>query len=215
MKIGSYVINVSTGSMPQKAATGFGKVFDGIIGASYTPIAYLGSKLVNGTNYAFLAEQTLITGKDIKSIVLIIINQKPGDADGSTSSIVEIKTLLSNGGPMGGLNISPTTNIPDDAMKVYNEHFGGFLGAKNKPFALLGTQVVHGVTYIFGVESKMVINSNSEKSWLTDNNNTASVLLVKVNSDFSEIETTEVISGVNSENSSGLLGAGAPLGEWP
>ena len=189
MVVGGYSIKVSTNGMPQKVATGFGKVFDNMVGASYTPIAYLGSQVVNGTNHALLAEQNLVIGKDAKNIVLVILNEKPGDVDGSSFSIVEITHLLSEGGTFGGLNINPTTKIPDDAMKVFDKHFGGFLGANNKPFALLATQVVHGAAYVFAVESDMIISPNTMTS------GTKSVNLVKVYSDFTEIETTPVLVG--------------------
>ena len=156
--LGSYTVDVHAGSMPQKVATGFGKVFENMVGASYEPIAYLGSKVVNGTNHAILAEQTLITGKDVKSIVLVVLNEKPGDVNGENFSIVEISTLASNGGQMGGLMIDPKTEIPADAKEVWDKHFAGFVGANNTPFALLATQVVNGIAYLFAVESTMIVS---------------------------------------------------------
>lgn len=194
MKIGGYVIKVTT-ELSEKVKEGFNKIFSGIVGASYRPIAYLGDKLVNGTNHAILAEQTLITGKDVKSVVLIVLNEKANEDGPSVFSLVEIKTYLSNGGAMGGVNISPMTDIPESALAEYNKHFAGFLGGYNKPFALLATQVVHGVAYYFAVESTMFINQNEEKSVLGSGGDIASIQIVKVFSDFSEIESTEVITG--------------------
>lgn len=213
--IGGYTVKVSTGGMPQAVESGFAKVFENMVGASYTPIAYLGSKVVNGTNHAILCEQNLITGKDVKSIVLVVLNEKPGDVRGDNFSIVEIRTLLSNGGALGGVNIDPTTNISAEAKEVFDKHFGGFLGSTNKAFALLATQVVHGLAYIFAVESDMVVSPSAMRK------GTKSINLVKLYSDYSEIETVEVLRGapVQEENaSSGPLGYAftwATSPNWP
>ena len=207
MKLGSYSIDVSTSGMPQKVATGFSKVFEGFVGADYQPIAYLGSKLVNGTNHAILCEQTLVTGKDVKSIVLVVLNEKPGDIDGTAFSIVGIDNLLSNGGALGGFNIAPTTTIPDEAKAVFDKAFQGFLGSNVKPFALLATKIVHGVEYAFAAELSMVIKSGT---FTTGNK---SIAIVKVFSDYSEVSIDTIIEGYGkAENGKAL---GAPLGEWP
>jgi len=232
MMLGNYSINVSAGALPQKVATGFSKVFENMCGANYTPIAYLGSKVVNGMNHAILAEQKLVYKEDITSIVLVVLNEKPGDVGGESFSIVEITNLLSNGGKLGGLVIDPKTDIPADAKAVFDKHFGGFLGAGNKPFALLATQMVRGGAYVFAVESSMVVGPTSGEG------TPRSVNLVKVFGDFDELDVVEVVSGT-APVAEGKLGAandaaakaetftltwikknmagnlGSPLGEWP
>ena len=189
MKFGGYAINVMTTSFPQNVISGFDKAFEGMTGAQYNMIAYLGSKVVNGTNHIYLAEQTLVTGKDVKSIVTVILNEKLDDVGGNTFSVVSIEPLVSNGGNMGGLNINPTTNIPEDAMTTFNKHFAGFVGAYVKPFALLATQVVKGVAYLFAVESTMIVTPSKLQTY------PKSVQLVKVYTDFSEVEFTDVVTG--------------------
>ena len=209
--IGSYVIKVYTSGMPQRVASGFNKVFEGFTGASYTPIAYLGSKTVNGTNHAILAEQKLIVKDDVKSIVLLVLNEKPGDIRGDSFEIVEIKTLLTDATntALGGIHIAPTTDIPKDAMEVFEGHFGGFFGANNTPFALLATQMVNGVAYYFAVDSTMVTNPVGDSANVITTANNKSIQIVKVYSNYSQIETKEVISGTaevdeNEEKSDAL-----------
>lgn len=63
--------------MPQKAASAWGAV-DKIIGAKYVPLLYVGKQLVHGTNHYFLAEQTLTTSGQERSIVTICINESGG-----------------------------------------------------------------------------------------------------------------------------------------
>ena len=61
--------------LPQKAASAFSTVADGMTGASYIPLLYCGTQVVNGTNYCFIALQTLILAEPRKRIVKVIINE--------------------------------------------------------------------------------------------------------------------------------------------
>lgn len=194
MKLGGYKIEVMTTSLPQKIATGFDKTCKELTGASYEMIAYLGSKVTNGTNHAFLANQTLITGKDISSIVLIVLNEKPNDVGGNTFSIVSIEPLLSNGGKLGGLAIAPTTKIPEDAKALFDKHFNFLVGASVEPIALLGTQMVHGGAYVFAIKSSSSVNPESVMG------ETETIQLVKVYSDYSDIDYIEVLRGQPDES---------------
>ena len=149
--VGAWNVNVIVNAMPQKVATAIGKLAETLIGAQYTPIAYLGSQLVNGTNHAVLAEQYLTTGKDQKNIVLLIFNEKDMDC-----SLVNIERVVEGGAELGGTQIVGTTDIPADAQKVFDTVLAGFVGATVKPFALLATQVVKGVNYVFAAEVSTV-----------------------------------------------------------
>ena len=142
--VGTWEINVTTSGMPQKIATAFGELSETILGAQYTPIAYIGSQVVNGTNHAVLAEQLIVTGKDTKNIVLIIFNEKPEGV-----SVVNIERIVEGGMPMGGTQIDVQTDIPEEAKNAFAEVFEGFVGSKVEPFALLATQVTKGTNYIF------------------------------------------------------------------
>ena len=64
---------------PQEAASAWAS-FDGTMtGAGYKPIAYVGKQLVNGTNYVFLAEQTLMLANPERHIVVVKINEFNGE----------------------------------------------------------------------------------------------------------------------------------------
>lgn len=47
--------------LPEKVATAFAGVFEGMEGASYKPVLYCGSQIVNGMNYMLICEQKLVT----------------------------------------------------------------------------------------------------------------------------------------------------------
>lgn len=66
-------------SMPQKAASAWSALeTSGIVGASYKPLVYVGKQQVHGTNYWFIAEQTLVTATPVRRIVTIAINECDG-----------------------------------------------------------------------------------------------------------------------------------------
>lgn len=148
---GKWDTNVSVGTMPQKVATACAKLNE-MVGAQYTPIAYLGSQQANGVNHAVLAEQTIVTGKDTKNIVLAIFNEKPEGV-----SLVNIERVIEGGGELGGVSIGVKTEIPEDAQAAFDTVLGGLLGASVKPFLLLATQVTKGTDYIFAATISQVV----------------------------------------------------------
>lgn len=169
--VGSWKVEINeSGAMPQKVATAIGKLAETHLGAEYEPICYLGSQVVNGTNHAVLCEQTVITGRDTKNIVVVVFNEKPNAME---LALVRIDTIVEGGLPLGGTSIDVKMDIPDDVYKIWEEAFEGMVGANVEPFALLGTQVVNGTNYIFGAvltpvvanpESKAVVVTINEKS---------------------------------------------------
>ena len=206
--VGSWEINVNTNGMPQKVATAVSALSEQLIGAEYTPIAYLGAQVVNGTNHAVLAEQLVLTGKDTKNVVVLIFNEK-----GMDCTLVGIERVLESGMPEGGISVNATTDIPAEAMDAFNSVFAGFVGSKVEPFAYLGSQVVKGINYIFAAEVTPVVENPEKKA-----------AIVIVNSLTGEISFTDLLSSktdslqlgyaftwLKRQNSS----LGAPLGEWP
>ena len=149
--VGNWDINVVVSKLPQKVATAFANLGETIIGATYIPIAYIGSQIVNGTNHAVLAEQTIITGRDTKNIVLIIFNEKPEGV-----SLVNIERIVEGGLELGGTKIDVETEIPEVALSAFNEALGYFVGSTVEPFALLATKITKGTDYIFVATVKPV-----------------------------------------------------------
>ena len=207
MSLGSWSVNVVKDGMPQKVATAFGELNE-MVGAEYTPIAYLGSQLVNGTNHAVLAEQTIIAGKDTKNIVVVIFRETK---EGVTLSNIE--RVVEGGAGVGGIYLNPTTDIPADAKKAFDSCFECFVGSKVEPFALLGTQVTTGVNYIFAAEITPVAQ-DPEKSvaLVTVNDMTKAVSFVDIlTSKMDVMNLGYAFTWLKNQNTS----LGKPLGEWP
>lgn len=209
MALGSWKINVILNAMPEKIATAVGKLSEQLIGAEYTPIAYLGSQQVNGINHAVLAEQTILTGKDTKNVVVLIFNEKPNELE---ATLVNIERVVESGEALGGINVNVKTEIPEDAQETFNTVFEGFVGSNVKPFALLGTQVTNGVNYIFAAEVTSVTAEPVTK-----------VAIVTVNSLENTIAFADLLDSRQDISTLGYAftwlkkgtSFGTPLGEWP
>lgn len=140
---GKWNVNVSA-AMPQKVASAVASLSETLTGAEYTPIVYLGSQVVNGTNHAVLAEQTILTGRDTTNIVILIFNEKDNDC-----TLVNIERVIESGSAFGGTTINTTIDIPTDIKDIWDKAFEDRIGGKIEPFVFLGTQAVKGTNYIF------------------------------------------------------------------
>ena len=161
---GTWNVEINTHSLPQKVASAMSALKTQLIGTEYKMIAYLGSQLVNGTNHAVLAEQTVLTGKDLKNIVILIFNEKPDDKE---ATLISIDRILEEGSPLGGtkINVKLAEDIPEEIMSIWTDARQHHIGSKLVPIALLGTKITNGINYIFIVtvdsllpESKLELN---------------------------------------------------------
>ena len=90
MEFGGWDLSELKGcNLPQKVASAFIAATDGVVGASYEPVLYVGKKLVSGVNYCILAAQTLATADASKRLVKMIINEAPN----GTVKMVSIKKV--------------------------------------------------------------------------------------------------------------------------
>ena len=71
-------------NLPQKAASAFISVTGSLTGADYQPVLYVGSQVVNGTNYCILALQKLVVPNAEARLVKMIINV---DLKGNTTLV--------------------------------------------------------------------------------------------------------------------------------
>lgn len=204
--IGNWEININVNGMPQKIASAVSKLSETLVGAEYDPIAYLGSQQVNGINHAVLAEQTIVTGRDSKNIVMLIFNEKPNERE---ATLVSIDRIVEGGDALGGTQINATTVIPEEAMNEWRTAFEGFLGSDVIPFALLATQVVKGTNFIFAATLTPVVPDAKSK-----------VVIVTLNSMTGTLTFADPFKTAQ-EASLGYAftwlknGLGKPLGEWP
>ena len=200
-KFGGWNINVPRNAMPQKIATAFAAMAEQLIGASYEFVAYLGTQQVNGTNHAVLAQQTVVTGKDVNNAVVIVFNEKPGSMD---VALTDIRRIVEAGGPLGGTNVNMSLRIPTEAEDAFNKvKDSGWVGAKIVPFAYVGSKVTKGTEYILVAEvTPMTKDQVTELSLVTVN-------ALEKSFDFDKVFE----DGAAEEERAASLGK--PLGEWP
>ena len=149
IKLGGWNVNVSTSGMPQKIASVMGNGFLTVNSCEYKFIATLGTQQVNGTNTAILAQQTVLTGKDVNNATVLVFNEKPGSMD---VALVETRVIVESGGAFGGISVNMSTMIPEEADEAFKAALEGFTGSKIEPFAFIGTQVSKGVNYILAAK---------------------------------------------------------------
>lgn len=75
-------------ALPQKYASAWSAV-EGLTGASYKPLICLGMQSVKGTNFYFVAEQTLVTNPPIRRVVRLTINEFNGEYE-----LVDVAEIL-------------------------------------------------------------------------------------------------------------------------
>lgn len=80
-------------SLPQVLASAYVECVESLIGASYKPVLFIGTQLVNGTNYYLLAEQTIMNAQNTRQLVEVVINVPAGSVDGKGASLVKIAPI--------------------------------------------------------------------------------------------------------------------------
>lgn len=76
--------------LTQQALNAFDKATGNILGAKYEYISFLGSQLVSGTNYCYLARRTMVTAEPVTDYVLLYVYE---DLSGNVS-ITGTKTII-------------------------------------------------------------------------------------------------------------------------
>lgn len=159
INVGGWMINSEYGDVeiPTEAKSAFDKAIDGLDGVAYTPVAYLGSQVVAGTNYAFLCYTKPIVLNPTPSLkVVVIYKDLNGNAsindfyDIDVASYRDAKEFqFSEDNLAGGFDFTKAVGgVLDKAAKeAFEEVTKGLVGVKYTPIAELGSQVVAGINY--------------------------------------------------------------------
>ena len=91
--LGKIEMNIITdlSKLPQKIATAMGTIENpDLVGSSFKAVMYVGSQPVRGTNYWFIAEETLTTANFDKHLVLMAVNEYENEYEIVKSNIVRV-----------------------------------------------------------------------------------------------------------------------------
>ncbi len=161
------IIGEGKAQLPEEAEAAFKAVTEKLLGATYVPVAFLGSQVVAGMNYSILCTRTLVTANPVTDLaVLTIYRDLEGNATLTNVADFDLGAYTQKedaGAPemlMGGWFAPETAEamdaMPEDAATVFAKALEGFVGNRLTPVALLGTQLVAGTNYAFLCHSSLV-----------------------------------------------------------
>ena len=84
------LVEMQACSLPEEIATGFGKITQGMVGAKYVPVLYVGTQVVHGINHMLICKQTLAAQGAPEHLVEVVINSAPTTGAWSLVSINQI-----------------------------------------------------------------------------------------------------------------------------
>ena len=160
------IVGEGKAQLPEEAEQAFKTVTEKLLGADYVPIAYLGSQVVAGMNYAILCTRTLVTANPVTDLaVLTVYVDLEGNAELLNISDFDIGTYAQKEDPgageqlMGGWRAPETAEaaaLPEDAAAAFEKALEGFTGNALTPVAYLGKQLVAGMNYAILCHSSLV-----------------------------------------------------------
>lgn len=147
----------------------FKKVFEKataeLVGVEYTPVAYLASQVVAGTNHCVLCKATPVV-PDARTTYSVVYIYEDLSGNAEITDIVESEAAADYPELDGGWFEAESPVLTDDAKQALEKACEMLTGAEYTPVALLATQVVAGTNYrivceatatVPGAESEYVI----------------------------------------------------------
>lgn len=141
-----------------KVRSVFDRAFDGLVGASYTPVALLATRTtVSGTEYRVLCKTAIVyPGAQEQYAVVTLSKSWLGRVSIQNIGDALCPTELSNQLLMGGWQEAESPILTKDALSAFNKATDGLVGVDYTPIALLSTQVVAGTNYRILCEATVV-----------------------------------------------------------
>ena len=155
--------------------TRFSKAVEGLVGVGYTPIQVIATQLVNGTNYAYLAQGTTITANPKKSFYIVkVYEDSKGNVELTSAMEIETDYVMTasedNQNQLGGYKATTTGKVgmfSDEAAQAsFEKAMESYTGMKFNPIVLIGKQVVNGTNYIGLVRGEPVTQNPETKIYV-------------------------------------------------
>ena len=147
--VGGWEISQDTKITDEKLKI-FNKGIEGLLGADYEPVAYLGSQLVSGTNHCYLCKSTVVYPGATNRYALVYIYEKL-DGTEEILNIIDLTlpgTADADGNPIaGGWAYAEDPAVDDKVASVVDKATEKLLGAEYEPVAYIGSQVVAGMNH--------------------------------------------------------------------
>lgn len=140
------------GELTEERLAVFRKGMETLLGVDYTPLAYLGSQVVAGTNHVFLVKGTVVVPTRPVSYALAYLYE---DLQGNVKllNIADLPIVpqedgtlaLPEEGLMGGWAYVEDPAVTEEILTRFSKTLAGKTGVSYAPVANLGTQVVAGI----------------------------------------------------------------------
>ncbi|MCQ2421332.1 MAG: hypothetical protein MJ118_09365, partial [Clostridia bacterium] len=133
--------------------------------AGFTPVAYLGSQVVAGVNYAYLCKEVTVTAQPVTKLVVVVV-YKDLQGEVSVTSVEDVnlaectaesETEFRPANFAGGWTLNTeAAKLPEGAKAAFEKAMEGLLGVGYTPLACMGSQVVAGANYAILCTAKTV-----------------------------------------------------------
>lgn len=144
--------NAEDPAMTEELRSIFEKATEGLLGVNYIPVACLGTQIVAGTNYCFLAQATVVYPDAAPKYVLVYVYQ---DLSGNATvmNFADLAVVPNGNGEaepipeetlMGGWAFAESYEITDEIKAKLEKALENLVGAEYEPVANIATQVVAG-----------------------------------------------------------------------
>ena len=142
----------------------FEKAASDLDGVDYTPVAYLASQVVAGTNHCVLCKATPVV-PDAKTTYSIVYIYEDLEGNAEITDVVssDADAESPEEGIVGGYTESESPEMTDEAKEALEKACETLTGAEYTPVALLATQVVAGMNYRIICEARPSVPS--PESW--------------------------------------------------
>ena len=173
------IVNAPADKLPQDLASAVGTLNEKNLGATFTPVWYVGSQIVNGTNHFLICEETRTTKNETVCIVGLVVNIPLDSVGGEGAEIVEVIERVT---------------LPKEIQTAFDKAMKNFVGASYKPIAYIGSQVVKGVNHFILCQATGIYPNAKPY---------AAVVVINI---FEEKATIAGISPVSSQTQENLFG---------
>ena len=143
-------------AITEEFRTVFNKATSALAGVEYTPVAYIASQVVAGTNHCVLCKATAtVPGAETTYAILYIYEDPQGNA--AITDTVECDAQANLSAEDGGWAEPASPAVTEEAMQAFTKACEALTGMEYTPVALLATQVVAGTNYRILCEARATV----------------------------------------------------------
>ena len=131
------------------------KATEELTGASYKPVAYVASQVVNGTNHLLLCTVSTI-GTDAEARYALVYLYEDTEGKVEMTQVLTSNATAAESGLLGGWSKPENKAITEELQKVFDKAVENITGVEYTAIACLANQIVAGANYCVLCQAKDV-----------------------------------------------------------